>query len=101
MWRRRPLAVSLARITATLTGQRALRLGIFGLVGALTLMWVLYALPVAVRATSTSASLGVVQSFGGGLSAGKNQITLSPPASTTNGDMLVIIVDVRQNSALT
>ena len=45
--------------------------------------------------------VGVVQSFGKGLTSGKNQITLSPPAATTAGDMLVIIVDVRQNRGLT
>jgi phospholipase C len=101
MWRRRPLAISLARITASVTGRRALRLGIFGLMGALTLIWVHGSLPVSVSATSTSTSLGVVQSFGSGLTAGKNQITLAPPTSTTAGDMLVIIVDVRQNRALT
>ena len=101
MWRRRPLAVSLARIPANLTGRRALRLGIFGLMGALTLIWVHGSLPVSVRATSASTSLGVIQSFGKGLTSGKNQITLSPPAATTAGDMLVIIVDVRQNRGLT
>jgi phospholipase C len=42
-----------------------------------------------------------VQSFGNALTHGSNQISLAPPVATTTGDLLVLIVEARQNRALT
>jgi phospholipase C len=101
MWRRRPLAISSAGIAKTLTGRRALRLGVFGVAGALSVVWVHGSLTLSVRATSASASLGVVQSFGGRLTSAGNQLRISPKAPTNAGDALVAVVEVRRNRGLT
>jgi len=101
MWRRRHLAVSPAAIRRTLTGRRVLRLGVFGVIGALSLVWVHGSLPVSVRATSAPASLGVVQNFGNRLTTAGAQIEASPKAATTAGDTLAAVIEVRRGSGLT
>lgn len=102
MWRRRPLVFSLARIKTTLTGRRGLRLGISCVIGALCLMWAHGSLTVSVQATSTTATpLGVGQNFGGRLVSPASQLRISPKATTTAGDALVAIVEVRRNAGLT
>lgn len=100
MWRRRPLSVSPARISRALAGRRALRLLVFGVIGALTLVWLHGAVPSPVRATS-AASAGVGQSFGGRLTAAGTLLEVAPKAATAPGDTLVAIVEVRRVAGLT
>jgi phospholipase C len=101
MWRRRHLAVSPAAIRRTLTGRRALRLCVFGVAGALSLVWVHGSLPVSVRATSAPAPLAEVQSFGNRLTTAGTQVEASPKAATTAGDTLGAVIEVRRGSGLT
>jgi phospholipase C len=101
MWRRRPLTVSRATISRTVTSRRALRLAMFGIIGALTLVWVRGSVPASVHATATTTSAAVVQNFGRRVTTAATQMNLSPTVATHAGDMLVGIVEVRRTSGLT
>jgi phospholipase C len=101
MWRRRPLTVSRASLSTFLSGRRALRLAILGVVGALMLVWVRGSAPASVTATATATSAAVVQNFGSRLTTAGTQIRLSPKVATHVGDALVAIVEVRRITGLT
>ncbi len=101
MWRRRPLSSVPARISRTLTRRRALRLAVFGVLGALTLMWLHGSLAASVRATSAATAPGVVQNVEAHLTSADTQIKVSPKVATTPGDVLAGIVEVRRTSGLT
>jgi phospholipase C len=101
MWRRRPLVFSFARIKSTLTGRRALRLGVACGIAALTLVWLHGSMTVSVRATSAATSPAMVQSFGARLTSASTLLKISPKTTTTSGDALVAIVEVRRNAGLT
>jgi hypothetical protein len=75
------------------------RLGVFGLMGALTLIWLHDTSTAAVRATGSSTSLGVVQSFSRSAS-NSTRITIASTTATTAGDLLVMVVAVRRTSGL-
>jgi len=101
MWRRRPLTVSRATISTTLTKQRAARLAIFGVIGALTLVWLRGSVPSPVRATAEVSAAAVVQNFGSRLTTAGTQLKLPPKVATHAGDTLVALVEVRRISGLT
>src|ERR1022692_4718442 len=75
------------------------RLGVFGLMGALTLIWLHGTSTASVRAIGSSTSLSVVQSFSRAAS-NSTQITIASTTATTAGDLLVIVVAARRTSGI-
>ncbi|MFI5286997.1 MAG: alkaline phosphatase family protein [Candidatus Dormibacteria bacterium] len=56
---------------------------------------------VSVRATSAATTPAMVQNFGGRLTSASTQLKISPKATTTAGDALVAVIEVRRNAGLT
>jgi phospholipase C len=104
MWRRRSLGGAPLPIVRMVLGgsnsRRLLRLGMFGLALAMTLLWARGSMGGPVSATSSSTSLGVVQTFGGALTTARSQLSVAPATATTGGDLLVLNVEMRRTASI-
>lgn len=99
--RRRSLG-SYTRIVGSLVGRsnsgRLVRLGSVGFIAAVTLIGSTGPVDVSGRALSTSPS--VVQSFGGALDTASGQLIAAPTVATSSGDLLVLVVEVRDLTSI-
>jgi len=101
MWRRPSLLSSSAPIVKIFVtrprSRRLLRLGVSGLLLVMTATLASGSVPVSVAATPTS--LGAVQSFGAALTSASSHLSASPSIATTSGDLLALVVEVRNTKA--